>query len=73
MIDKVLIASAWHRHLLFFRRKYPDVATFASAIVELRSFRALKSIGYRPNAERDEILEDRIGVRLRSRLFERPA
>ncbi len=55
MINNVLIASVWHRHLLSFRRKYPDVATSASATVELPSFRALKSIGYRPNADAIQI------------------
>ena len=50
MTDKVLIASAWHRHLRALRRKYPDVATSAS-LIEMSSFRALKNVGYRPNSD----------------------
>lgn len=50
MTDKVLIASAWDRHLSVLRHKYPDVATSAS-VLEMLAFRVLKSVGYKPNSD----------------------
>ncbi|MDQ3685484.1 MAG: glycerophosphodiester phosphodiesterase [Acidobacteriota bacterium] len=48
MTETVLVASGCHMNLLFFRRECPQVATSAS-VPELFSFRALKSVGYKPN------------------------
>ena len=50
MTDKVLIASGWHMPLFLFRRECPEVATSAS-VIEMISFRALKAIKFRPNAD----------------------
>ncbi|HEX6183211.1 MAG TPA: glycerophosphodiester phosphodiesterase family protein, partial [Pyrinomonadaceae bacterium] len=46
----VLVASGCRMNLFFFRREYPEVATSAS-VPELLSFRALKSVGYKPNCD----------------------
>jgi glycerophosphoryl diester phosphodiesterase len=50
MTEKVLVASGCHRNLVLFRREFPEVATSAS-VPELSTFRALKSVGYRPNCD----------------------
>lgn len=50
MTDKVLVASASDTNLLFFRRECPGVATSAS-VLEMATFRALKSFRYRPDAD----------------------
>jgi glycerophosphoryl diester phosphodiesterase len=50
MTERVLIASAWHRHLVLFRRLCPEVATSASGL-EMFCFRVLKNVGYKPNAD----------------------
>ncbi|MEK6336178.1 MAG: glycerophosphodiester phosphodiesterase [Acidobacteriota bacterium] len=50
MIDKVLVASGSPMNLHFFRSVCPEVATSAS-VLEMAAFRALKNIGYTPNAD----------------------
>ncbi len=50
MTDKVLIASAWHRHLVLLRKLCPEVATSAS-LLEMFCFRVLRNVGYKPNAD----------------------
>jgi glycerophosphoryl diester phosphodiesterase len=54
MTEKVLIASAWHRHLVLLRRLCPEIATSAS-LLEMFCFRVLKSVGYQPNADAIQI------------------
>lgn len=48
--DKVLVASAWTKHLRRFRRLCPEAATSAS-VLEMQAFRVLKSFRYRPDAD----------------------
>jgi glycerophosphoryl diester phosphodiesterase len=50
MADKVLVASASHTNLHFFRHECPEVATSAS-VLEMAAFRALKSFKYSPDAD----------------------
>jgi glycerophosphoryl diester phosphodiesterase len=54
MTDRVLVASAWHLNLHFFRRECPEVATSAS-VLEMAAFRVLKNIKYRPKTEAIQI------------------